>query len=154
MTLLQYETGASNVSLIGLANANFVNMEFDSGAGNYTLDFSGTFQRDASVNIETGVSNMTLVIPTGIPVRITVDGGLSNVTFGSGWRRKGMYTSRKAPASIDYPHRDWGGQSGSHPLTIFPCNPDPVSVWKRDFPFNRSKRSYFQGDLHHLPHLS
>ena len=89
MTLLQYKTGASNVSLIGLANANFSTMEFDSGAGNYTLDFSGTLQRDASVSIETGVSNMTLVIPTGIPVRITVDGGLSNVTFGSGWEKNG-----------------------------------------------------------------
>jgi hypothetical protein len=89
MTLLKYTTGASNVKLIGLANADFSAMEFDSGAGNYTLDFSGTLRRDASVSIETGVSNMTLVIPTGIPVQITVDGGLSNVTFGSGWEKDG-----------------------------------------------------------------
>jgi hypothetical protein len=93
MTLLKYETGASNVSLIGLGNADFSTMEFDSGAGNYTLDFSGTLRRDGSVSIETGVSNMTLVIPTGIPVQITVDGGLSNVTFGPGWVKNGnVYT--------------------------------------------------------------
>ena len=93
MTLLKYKTGASNVSLIGLGNADFSAMEFDSGAGNYTLDFSGTLRRDASVSIETGVSNITLVIPSGIPVQITVDGGLSNVTFGSGWEKNGnVYT--------------------------------------------------------------
>ncbi len=93
MSLLRYQTGASNVSLIGLANANFASMEFDSGAGNYTLDFSGGLKRDASVYIETGVSNMTLVIPSGIPVQITVESGLSNVSYGSGWDKNGgVYT--------------------------------------------------------------
>jgi hypothetical protein len=89
MNLLRYETGASNVSLTGLANANFASLEFDSGAGNYTLDFSGTLKRDGSVHIKTGVSNMTLVIPAGIPTQITVEGGLSNVTYDSGWAKNG-----------------------------------------------------------------
>jgi len=45
------------------------------------------------VNIETGLSNTTLVIPSGIPVQLTVDGGLSNVTYGSGWSKNGsVYT--------------------------------------------------------------
>ncbi len=89
MTLLRYQTGASNVSMIGLANANFSSLEFDSGAGNYTLDFSGVLLRPASVSIETGVSNMTLVIPDGIPVQITVEGSLSNVSHGPSWAEKG-----------------------------------------------------------------
>ncbi len=89
MSLLSYSTGASNVSLTGLGNANFASLEFDCGAGNYTLDFSGQFQRNGSVHIGTGVSNLTLVIPSGIPAQITVDGGLSNVTHGSGWARNG-----------------------------------------------------------------
>ncbi len=93
MTLFKYQTGASNVSLLGLGNANFSTLEFDSGAGNYTLDFSGELKRDASVNIETGVSNMTLVIPDGIPVQITIEGGLSNITHGTGWEKDGnVYT--------------------------------------------------------------
>ncbi len=94
MSLLSYSTGASNVSLTGLGNANFASLEFDSGAGNYTLDFSGQFQRNGSVHIGTGVSNMTLVIPSGIPVQITVDGGLSNVTNDSGWARNGNVYSQ------------------------------------------------------------
>jgi hypothetical protein len=93
MSLLSYSTGASNVSLTGLGNANFASLEFDSGAGNYTLDFSGQFQRDGSVHIGTGVSNLTLVIPSGLPAQITVDGGLSNVTHDSGWDKNGnVYT--------------------------------------------------------------
>jgi len=91
--LLNYQTGASNVSLTGLGNANFSSLIFQSGAGNFTLDFSGALKRDGSVNIETGVSNTTLVIPSGIPVQLTVDGGLSNVTYGSGWSKNGsVYT--------------------------------------------------------------
>ncbi len=94
MSLLSYSTGASNVSLTGLGNANFASLEFDSGAGNYTLDFSGQFQRNGSVHIGTGVSNLTLVIPSGIPVQITVDGGLSNVTHDSGWAKNGNVYSQ------------------------------------------------------------
>jgi hypothetical protein len=94
MSLLKYSTGASNVSLTGLGNANFTSLEFDSGAGNYTLDFSGQFQRDGSVHIGTGVSSLTLVIPSGIPVQITVDGGLSNVTHDSSWTQNGNVYSQ------------------------------------------------------------
>jgi hypothetical protein len=90
MNLLRYETGASNVSLTGLANANFASLEFASGAGNYTLDFSGVLKRNGSVHIQTGVSNMTLVIPSGIPAQITTEGGLSNVTNDSGWAKNGI----------------------------------------------------------------
>ena len=93
MSLLSYETGASNVSLTGLGNANFASLLFHSGAGNFTLDFTGGLKRDGSVNIETGVSNTTLVIPTGVPVQLTVDGGLSNVTYDSGWSKNAnLYT--------------------------------------------------------------
>jgi hypothetical protein len=93
MSLLSYSTGASQVSLTGLGNANFTNLEFNSGAGNYTLDFSGQFQRNASVHIGTGVSNLTLVIPSGVPAQVTVDGALSNVNYGTGWDKHGnVYT--------------------------------------------------------------
>ncbi len=62
MSLFTYKTGASNVTLKNLANAGFVSMVFESGAGNYRLDFGGELQRDASVVIRSGMSNLTLVI--------------------------------------------------------------------------------------------
>jgi hypothetical protein len=95
MSLLSYETGASNVSLTGLGNANFASLLFHSGAGNFTLDFTGSLKRDGSVNIETGVSNTTLVIPSGVPVQLTVDGGLSNITYDTGWTKNAnLYTQK------------------------------------------------------------
>ncbi len=94
LSLLSYATGASNVSLTGLGNANFASLTFKSGAGNYTLDFSGALKRNGSVNIETGLGNTTLVIPAGVPVQLTVKGGLSNVSYGSGWSKNGSVYSQ------------------------------------------------------------
>jgi hypothetical protein len=89
MSVLQYRTGASNISLRGLANANFHTMVFDSGAGNYTLDFSGELQQDATVSLSSGLSNVTLVIPEGVRASIAIDGGLTNVSPGPDWERRG-----------------------------------------------------------------
>jgi hypothetical protein len=89
MSSLRYTTGASSVTLEGLANANFADMFFRSGAGSYTLDFSGELQRDATVTIESGLGNVRIVLPPGVPGRLTFDGGLSNVDIGGDWTRSG-----------------------------------------------------------------
>jgi hypothetical protein len=101
MALFSYDTGASNVSLLGLGNANFTSLKFSSGAGNYTLDFNGTLRRDGSVHITTGVSNLTLVIPEGVPARVTVQGALNNVTTASGFEVAGdVYTQAGAGSQL------------------------------------------------------
>ncbi len=89
MSLLRYETGASDVTLKGLANANFAEMEFRSGAGDYTLDFTGDFQRDAEVTVESGISSVTIIVPEGMNVELNFDGGLSNVDTSGEWQQKG-----------------------------------------------------------------
>lgn len=89
MTVLRYDTGASDVTLKGLANANFNSMIFKAGAGSYDLDFSGDLQRDATVTLDCGLSDMTLRVPSGVHAVVTVDGGLNNVTTGSGWDKSG-----------------------------------------------------------------
>jgi hypothetical protein len=89
MSNFRYETGASNVNLSGLANADFQNMTFRSGAGNYTLDFSGTLKRDATVNIETGLSQISIVVPRGVSAQVIIKGGLSNVNMGGAWQKSG-----------------------------------------------------------------
>jgi hypothetical protein len=89
MTAFRYTTGASSVKMSGLANANFSLFDFSAGAGDYTLDFSGELQRDASVKIQTGFSNTILIIPEGVNAVVTVEGGLSNVNAGSGWSQSG-----------------------------------------------------------------
>jgi hypothetical protein len=87
MSVFRYQTGASNVTLEGLGNANFNSMTFDSGAGNYTLDFSGQWERAATITIESGLSNLTLIIPEDVNAHVTVDGGLTNVSTDRNWSR-------------------------------------------------------------------
>ncbi len=89
MSVFHYETGASNVKMTGLANANFGMMDFSSGAGDYTLDFSGKLQRDASIKISSGLSNIIIVVPEGVNAVVTVDSGVSNISAGSGWSQNG-----------------------------------------------------------------
>ena len=90
MSLLRYETGASDVQLTGLANANFSTLTFSGGAGNYTLDFSGELQRDAVVTIEAGFGDLSLVIPKDIDAVVTVEGTAVNINHSSGWSQNGQ----------------------------------------------------------------
>jgi hypothetical protein len=89
MTVLRYETGASQVELRGLANANFSTMLMSSGAGDYTLEFTGDLKRDATITISTGLSNIELVVPRGIPATLTADTDLTNVNVGASWKKDG-----------------------------------------------------------------
>jgi hypothetical protein len=88
MENLRYETGASKVELTGLANANFESMNFRGGAGEYTLDFSGELQQDASVDVDAGVSSMTIIVPEDTNVTVFVAGGLTDVNRSGAWDRQ------------------------------------------------------------------
>ncbi|HEX6033453.1 MAG TPA: toast rack family protein, partial [Anaerolineales bacterium] len=85
MSVLRYETGASDVKLTGLANANFSTLAFSGGAGNYTLDFSGELQRDAVVTVEAGFGDLSLIIPEDVDAVVTVEGTAVNINHSSGW---------------------------------------------------------------------
>jgi hypothetical protein len=89
MDTLRYQTGASSVDLLGLANANFERMVFRGGAGEYSLDFSGDLQRDADVTIESGISSVTVIVPEGVSARVSLQGGLTNVDVSGAWERSG-----------------------------------------------------------------
>jgi hypothetical protein len=90
MSILRYETGASDVRLTGLANANFSTLAFSGGAGNYTLDFGGKLQRDAVVTIESGFGNLSLIVPEDVDAVVTVEGAAVNINHGSGWTQNGQ----------------------------------------------------------------
>jgi hypothetical protein len=89
MSSLQYTTGASEVTLTGLANANLNDMIFRSGAGNYTLDFTGELTRDMTVTIESGVSSVTVIIPQGVAAEVITQSGLMNVSTSGSWEQHG-----------------------------------------------------------------
>jgi len=93
MDTLRYDTGASQATLTGLANANFREMDFRSGAGDYRLDFSGELQQDADVSIKSGLSSIVIIVPEGTPATVRFEGGLVNVDRSGSWRISGgLYT--------------------------------------------------------------
>jgi hypothetical protein len=89
MTELKYTTGASTVSLTGLADANVSDLTFNGGAGSYTLDFGGKLQHDMNVTIEAGVSSITVIIPEGTNALVITDNGLSSVATSGSWQQNG-----------------------------------------------------------------
>ena len=95
-----FSTGASTVKLTGLANLNFGKMTFQSGLGSYTLDFGGKLKRSADVEIKTGVSSMTIVVPVGTSARITLKNAVSNTKTIGSWSSSGsIYTTGKDDAA-------------------------------------------------------
>ena len=84
-----YETGASKVSMTGLANANFKSMTFKGGAGSYTLDFSGSLRTDADVKVKAGVGTVQVVVPKGTAAEVIVSGSLTDVSVDGPWTTNG-----------------------------------------------------------------
>jgi hypothetical protein len=89
MSILQYTTGASDVKLTGLANANFSTMTFSGGAGNFTLDFGGDLQKDAVITIDSGFGNVSLIIPKDVNAKVAVESAAVNINHGSSWSQDG-----------------------------------------------------------------
>ena len=87
MRTFRYDTGASNVTLSGLGNANFQTMIFHGGAGNFKLDFSGQQTQNANVDINAGLSNVEITVPATSNVHVVVTGGLKNVTTSGAWQQ-------------------------------------------------------------------
>jgi len=101
MSVLRYETGASDVKLTGLANANFSTLTFSGGAGNYTLDFSGELQRDAVVTVESGLGNLSLIIPEDVDTEVTLESTAVNINHSSGWAQNGQtYTQHGSGSTL------------------------------------------------------
>ncbi len=93
MQSLHYETGASQVSLLKLGNANVAQVTFRGGVGDYLLDFSGDLQRDAVVTINTGLSDLTIIVPEGANARVSLSGGLASTSTSGSWEQnEGSYS--------------------------------------------------------------
>ena len=101
MSVLRYETGASTVTLGGLANANFSTLIFSGGAGSYSLDFSGDLQRDATITIEAGFGDVNLVIPKDVNAKVTVESAAVDINHSTNWSQNGnLYTQTGAGPSL------------------------------------------------------
>jgi hypothetical protein len=89
MDEISYKTGASDIELLGLGNANTKSIYFASGVGSYTLDFSGDIQDDINVRIQSGMSDMTIIIPDNARAKVKLTNGLSNIDATGTWTISG-----------------------------------------------------------------
>jgi hypothetical protein len=89
MRTLMYQTGASQITFVGLANANLSQMKFEGGAGQYSFDFSGDLQQDANITIRAGLSDIEILVPEGVSAEVFVSDGAGEVTAQDSWRRQG-----------------------------------------------------------------
>ncbi len=87
MESFTYTTGASTVTLIGLANANFKSMTFKGGAGSYSLDFSGDLRTSATAVVETGAGSVKIIVPPTTAAQVTVSGALNDVNPEGDWTK-------------------------------------------------------------------
>ena len=88
MDLFTFSTGGSSMVWTGLANANFAQMDFNAGAGEYTLSFDGQLQRDANVSIESGAGTVCIIVPESVNAELVFDGGLTTIN-NDGWEQSG-----------------------------------------------------------------
>ncbi len=91
MEELSYRTGASTVTLRGLGFARAKQVTFVSGAGTYTLDFTGVSSEPTRVSIRSGVSTVRLIVPADAHARLSLGGGLREVSTSGNWTGSGDF---------------------------------------------------------------
>ncbi len=88
MQTFTYRTGASDVELTGLANANINTLTFLGGAGSATLDFSGELMGNMQVEINGGVGQIRIRVPEGTRCILHTQGELVDID-NDGWTQNG-----------------------------------------------------------------
>ena len=115
---VKMEAGAASLVVTNLANARAQRIEFEGGVGETTLDFGGTWTRDAQATVKIGIGSVKLRLPRNVGVRIEKDSFLASfdsnglVKRGDAWYSRGYErATRKLDIQIDAAlgsiHIDW-----------------------------------------------
>ncbi len=76
---IRLTTGTGKFVASGLGNSNFDHLSVFGGAGTIDLDFSGTWQRSAIVDITAGAGKINVRVPATLGVRVMLSSPLSSV---------------------------------------------------------------------------
>src|SRR5450432_3126348 len=86
-------SGAGELTMNGMLNANADAISVDTGAGRLTLDLDGdALQRDLNVRIVVGAGEVQIAVKAGIPVRARVTKGLGDIKAGGDFAATGNQT--------------------------------------------------------------
>jgi len=94
MQRFKLETGATDLTLINLANANAEQIEINGGASMIRVDFGGALQRDCRAKVSAGVAAVEIHIPANVAAKITTHTSLGDLNVGDGFttRDGGFWT--------------------------------------------------------------
>ena len=67
------EAGLGRFTSDHLGNLNFKKLSFEGGIGSYKLDLTGALRKDAEINAEIGMGSMTIILPSGTPVKMNCE---------------------------------------------------------------------------------
>jgi len=96
MQLLDINCSVGEVNLKHLGNARFERAEINSGIGELTADFSGSYKSDGKVRLDLDIGETRITLPENLGVRLKVNkaGFLSSVNIGGDFdKRNGYYYS-------------------------------------------------------------
>jgi len=87
--VISVDAGAARLRMEGLGNLNFERMEFNGGAGQFTLDFDGKLDHRATVEINLGVGQLNLFVPEDVGVKIDCSScSISSVSVGGAFEEE------------------------------------------------------------------
>ena len=66
----RFEVGAAKFAAEGLGNLNCEDLSFSGGVGDVSLDFTGNWRTDGTVDIDMGLGSLTLRLPHGLGVSV------------------------------------------------------------------------------------
>ncbi|HSM36749.1 MAG TPA: hypothetical protein VK837_10170 [Longimicrobiales bacterium] len=96
---LTVKGGAAELRVLGLGNANADRIEVGGGVGEITLDFTGTWQTSSEVEVDVGLAQLNLVLPTDLGVRIDRESLLARFDAARMVKRDGALVSENWDAS-------------------------------------------------------
>ena len=77
---LSVETGASKAKL-DLRGLKLENLDIETGVGDLYVDLGGDWNKSFETNIETGVGQTTVILPSTVGVKITTDKGIGSINL-------------------------------------------------------------------------
>jgi tRNA A-37 threonylcarbamoyl transferase component Bud32 len=90
METLEFGAVAGSAALTGLANANAAEINFESGPGDYTLEFGGELRRDVELTLQGGPGTLTVIIPENTAARTgDIDDDSVTVSARGAWQQAG-----------------------------------------------------------------
>lgn len=102
MTLV-VNAGAAKTEMTGLAGLNAEQLEFNTGAGDYTLEFSGELGQDMRVTVDAGAAKIAILIPEGTAAELAFSGALTDIDTHGDWAKRGdRYIHEGSGPSISF----------------------------------------------------